>query len=393
MMRIELSHSSTSRRAIWVQTPRTSVPGVLHGPTMGRYYSSNNRRYNGVAARATIHEAMLPTRHIPVSYAYCTRPQEEMLVTDQQRPVDSATSAPNPTTLRQPDSLNSIDDVVSALAARAYIADRGLATALYLAIKRQKPLLLEGEPGVGKTEVARVLADILHTRLIRLQCYEGIDQATAVYEWNYARQLLAIRMLDNARDGHETRETAVAHVRDVFAPEFLIERPLLQAITSGPGEPPPVLLIDELDRSDAEFEAYLLELLADYQITIPEIGTITASQPPIVVLTSNRTRDIHDALRRRCLYYWIEYPSLEKEYAIVRVRVPEAPERLARQVVGFVQALRGEDLFKAPGVAETLDWLSALLSLGQTELTGTAARDALGALLKYQDDIQKVTTS
>jgi MoxR-like ATPase len=315
-----------------------------------------------------------------------------MLVTDQQRPVDSATSALNPTTLRQPDSLNSIDDVVSALAARAYIADRGLATALYLAIKRQKPLLLEGEPGVGKTEVARVLADILHTQLIRLQCYEGIDQATAVYEWNYARQLLAIRLLDNARGGHEAAETALAHVRDVFAPEFLIERPLLQAISSAPGETPPVLLIDELDRSDAEFEAFLLELLADYQITIPEIGTVIASQPPIVVLTSNRTRDIHDALRRRCLYYWIEYPTLEKEYAIVRARVPEAPEQLARQVVGFVQALRGEDLFKAPGVAETLDWLSALLSLGQTELTGTAARDALGALLKYQDDIQKVTT-
>ncbi len=312
-------------------------------------------------------------------------------MTDQHHPVQSATSAPNPGTLRQPDSLNSIDDVVSALAARAYIADRGLATALFLAIKRQKPLLLEGEPGVGKTEVARVLADILHTRLIRLQCYEGIDQATAVYEWNYARQLLAIRMLDHARSGHETREEAVAHVHDVFASEFLIERPLLQAIKGAPGEPP-VLLIDELDRSDAEFEAFLLELLGDYQITIPEVGTITASQPPIVVLTSNRTRDIHDALRRRCLYYWIEYPTLEKEYAIVRARVPEAPERLARQVVGFVQALRGEDLFKAPGVAETLDWLSALLSLGQTELTGTAARDALGALLKYQDDIQKVTS-
>lgn len=311
-------------------------------------------------------------------------------MTDQQRPEESATSAPELNTLRQPDSLNSIDEVMSALAARAYIADRGLATALYLAIKRQKPLLLEGEPGVGKTEVARVLADILHARLIRLQCYEGIDQATAVYEWNYARQLLAIRMLDNSRGGRDGRESA-SLVHDVFAPEFLIERPLLQAISAAPGAQPPVLLIDELDRSDAEFEAFLLELLADYQITIPEIGTITASQPPIVVLTSNRTRDIHDALRRRCLYYWIEYPTLEKEYAIVRARVPEAPERLARQVVGFVQALRGEDLFKAPGIAETLDWLSALLSLGQTELTGAAARDALGALLKYQDDIQKVT--
>ncbi|HEX6543303.1 MAG TPA: MoxR family ATPase [Ktedonobacterales bacterium] len=312
-------------------------------------------------------------------------------MTDQQPMPQSATHAPNPQTLRQPSLLNSINDVMTALASHAYIADRGLATALFLAIKRQKPLLLEGEPGVGKTEIARVLADILHTQLIRLQCYEGIDQATAVYEWNYARQLLAIRMLDSTRGGHETREAALAHVHDVFASEFLIERPLLQAISTPRDEPPPVLLIDELDRSDAEFEAFLLELLADYQITIPEIGTITASQPPIVVLTSNRTRDIHDALRRRCLYYWIEYPTLEKEYAIVRARVPEAPEKLARQVVGFVQALRGEDLFKAPGVAETLDWLSALLSLGQTQLTGPAARDALGALLKYQDDIQKVT--
>jgi MoxR-like ATPase len=318
-------------------------------------------------------------------------------VTDHQRPTrnadtSNAASTPVPNTPRQSETLKSIDDVMAALAARAYIADRGLATALYLAIKRRKPILLEGEPGVGKTEVARVLADVLHTQLIRLQCYEGIDQATAVYEWNYARQLLAIRMLDNARDGRESRETALAHVHDVFAPEFLIARPLLQAITSADGAEPPVLLIDELDRSDAEFEAFLLELLADYQITIPEIGTITASQPPIVVLTSNRTRDIHDALRRRCLYYWIEYPTLEKEYAIVRARVPEAPERLARQVVGFVQALRSEDLFKAPGVAETLDWLSALLSLGQTQLTGDGARDALGALLKYQDDIQKVTS-
>lgn len=285
----------------------------------------------------------------------------------------------------------SVDEVISALASHSYIADRGLATAIFLALKRHKPLLLEGEPGVGKTEVARVLADILNTRLIRLQCYEGIDQSTAVYEWNYARQLLAIRMLDNARGPRESRETAIAHVHDVFAPEYLIERPLLQAITTAPGEHAPVLLIDELDRSDAEFEAYLLELLGDYQITIPEIGTITASEPPVVVLTSNRTRDIHDALRRRCFYYWIEYPSLEKEYAIVRARVPASSELLARQVVGFVQALRGEDLFKAPGVAETLDWLTALLALGQTELTGSAARDALGALLKYQDDIQKVT--
>jgi len=280
--------------------------------------------------------------------------------------------------------LDSIDDVMRALAAHDYIADRALATAVYLALKRHKPLLLEGEPGVGKTEVARVLAGVLGTRLIRLQCYEGIDQSTAVYEWNYARQLLYIRMLeaDDKRGG-------ASHLQDVFAPEFLIRRPLLQALDAT-AERAPVLLIDELDRSDAEFEAYLLELLSDYTITIPELGTLHAAVPPIVVLTSNRTRDIADALRRRCLYHWIEYPTLEKEYAIVRARVPEAPDVLARQVVAFVQALRGEDLFKAPGVAETLDWLSALLTIGQTELTEQAARDTLGALVKYQDDLQKV---
>ena len=293
--------------------------------------------------------------------------------------------------------LESIEDVMGAMTSRQYIADRGLATAVFLALKRHKPLLLEGEPGVGKTEVARVLADLLGTQLIRLQCYEGIDQSTAVYEWNYARQLLYIRLLDaahaSAPDG-ATREDASAPsggLGDVFGPEFLIRRPLLQALDAS-YQRAPVLLIDELDRSDAEFEAYLLELLSDYQITIPEIGTLHAATPPVVVLTSNRTRDIHDALRRRCLYYWIDYPSLEKEFAIVLARVPEAPVALARQVVAFVQALRGEDLFKAPGVAETLDWLSALVTLGQAELTETGARDALGALLKYQDDIQKVTS-
>ncbi len=294
-----------------------------------------------------------------------------------------------------PTSLTSVDAVQAALAAQHYIADRGLATAIHLALRRHKPLLLEGEPGVGKTEVARVLAQALGTRLIRLQCYEGIDQATAVYEWNYPRQLLYIRSLEAAgADGHTAaaeRATAAERLRDVFGPEFLIRRPLLQAIDAAHDQPP-VLLIDELDRADAEFEAFLLELLSDYQVTIPEIGTLHAEKPPVIVLTSNRTRDIHDALRRRCLYYWIEYPTLEKEYAIVLARVPEAPQRLARQVVAFVQALREEDLFKAPGVAETLDWLDALMTLGQTELTEQAARDALGALLKYQDDIQKVTS-
>ena len=303
------------------------------------------------------------------------------------------TDSPPSAAALPPARLETIDDVMAALAAERYIADRGLATAIFLALKRQRPLLLEGEPGVGKTEVARVLARALGTELIRLQCYEGIDQATAVYEWNYARQLLYIRMLETERgangDTAASRREA-ANLRDVFGPEFLIRRPLLRALDAA-HERAPVLLIDELDRADAEFEAYLLELLSDYTITIPELGALHAERAPIVVLTSNRTRDIHDALRRRCLYYWIEYPSLEKEYAIVRARVPEAPEALARQVVAFVQALRGEDLFKAPGVAETLDWLAALVTLGQTELTEGASRDALGALLKYQDDIVKVT--
>ena len=298
-------------------------------------------------------------------------------MTEQTASVDPSNSPPQ---------LDSVDDVIEALTTHQYIADRGLATAIFLALKRNQPLLLEGEPGVGKTEVARVLADALKTRLIRLQCYEGIDQATAVYEWNYARQLLSIRMLEARRGGEGDR---AEELDDVFGPQFLVRRPLLQALDAT-YDRAPVLLIDELDRSDAEFEAYLLELLSDYTITIPEIGTMRAAQPPIVVLTSNRTRDIHDALRRRCLYYWIEYPSLEKEFAIVLARVPNAPRELARQVVMFVQDLRGEDLFKAPGVAETLDWLSALITLDQSELSPEAVRDTLGALLKYQDDIQKV---
>ncbi|MGH2501804.1 MAG: AAA family ATPase [Ktedonobacterales bacterium] len=279
-----------------------------------------------------------------------------------------------------------MDDVISALGAINYIADRGLATAIFLALKRHKPLLLEGEPGVGKTEVARALAELLGAKLIRLQCYEGIDQSSAVYEWNYARQLLYIRLLE----AHEGDGANAARLQDVFGPDFLIRRPLLEALETT-NERPPVLLIDELDRSDAEFEAYLLELLSDYQITIPEIGTQRATQPPVVVITSNRTRDIHDALRRRCLYHWIDYPTLEKEYAIVRRRAPEASDRLARQVVAFAQLLRSEDLFKAPGVAETLDWLGALVTLGQTELEEGAVADSLGALLKYQDDVAKIT--
>jgi MoxR-like ATPase len=283
------------------------------------------------------------------------------------------------------DSITTIEDVQQAMAAQSYITDRSLATTVFLALKRHKPLLLEGEPGVGKTEVARVLSAMLHTRLIRLQCYEGIDINTAVYEWNYTRQMLHIRLLE-AQGQTEQREH---ELQEIFGPDFLIQRPLLQAIDSSNASAP-VLLIDELDRSDEEFEAYLLELLSDFQITIPEIGTISALEPPIVVITSNRTREIHDALRRRCLYYWIDFPTLEREYAIVMARMPGTPEKLARQVCAFVQELRSVDLFKAPGVAETLDWLSSLLALDQLELVEGPVRDTLGALLKYQDDILKV---
>jgi MoxR-like ATPase len=280
-------------------------------------------------------------------------------------------------------TLATIEDVQQAMFAQSYIADRSLATAVFLALKRRKPLLLEGEPGVGKTEIAKVLAAILQTPLIRLQCYEGIDVSTAVYEWNYTRQMLHIRLME-AGDVNRQEE-----LKEIFGPEFLIKRPLLQAIDSENASAP-VLLIDELDRSDEEFEAYLLELLSDFQITIPEIGTIKAQEPPVVIITSNRTREIHDALRRRCLYYWIDFPTLEKEYSIVLARMPDVPERLARQVCAFVRELRSVDLFKAPGVAETLDWISSLLALNQMELVEGPVRDTLGALLKYQDDVLKV---
>ncbi len=281
------------------------------------------------------------------------------------------------------DSLNTIEDVQRAMFAQNYIADRSLATTVYLALKRRKPLLLEGEPGVGKTEIAKVLAAVLNTRLIRLQCYEGIDVSTAVYEWNYTRQMLHIRLMEA---GEASRQEELT---EIFGPDFLIQRPLLQAIDPANTQAP-VLLIDELDRSDEEFEAYLLELLSDFQITIPEIGTIQAALTPIVIITSNRTREIHDALRRRCLYYWIDFPTLEKEYQIVLARMPDVPERLARQVCTFVRELRGADLFKVPGIAETLDWISSLLALNQMELVEGSARDTLGALLKYQDDVLKV---
>lgn len=284
----------------------------------------------------------------------------------------------------QLNNLNTIEDVQRAMFDQRYIADRSLATTIYLALKRRKPLLLEGEPGVGKTEIAKVLAGMLDTQLIRLQCYEGIDVSTAVYEWNYSRQMLHIRLME-ATGMHDRQE----ELREIFGPDFLLKRPLLQAIDAA-NTKAPVLLIDELDRSDEEFEAYLLELLSDFQITIPEIGTIAAKESPIVILTSNRTREIHDALRRRCLYYWIDFPSLEKEYTIVLARMPGVPERLAKQVCAFVRELRSTDLFKVPGVAETLDWISSLLAINQTELVEGPVRDTLGALLKYQDDVLKV---
>lgn len=279
----------------------------------------------------------------------------------------------------------SIEAVQQALAAHDYVAERSLATTIYLALRMRRPLFLEGEPGVGKTEVAKVLARMLQVPLIRLQCYEGLDVHTAVYEWNYARQMLQIRLAEAS--GRVDRDRLVA---EIFSADFLIARPLLQAVQQSRDGQAPVLLIDELDRSDEEFEAFLLELLSDFQISIPELGTIRAEVPPIVVITSNRTREIHDALKRRCLYYWVAYPSFEKELAIVQRRVPGLVEQLARQVVAFVQALRQEDLYKPPGVAETLDWAEALVALNRTELDEAAVAETLGALLKYRDDVELV---
>ncbi len=280
-----------------------------------------------------------------------------------------------------------VDAVVSALRAENYIAERGLATAIHLSLRMGKPLFLEGEPGVGKTEVAKALSRCLGSELIRLQCYEGLDVSTAVYEWNYRRQLLHLRGLEVAGGGGDGRTA----VDDVFASDFLLERPLLRAVRqSRRGAPPPVLLIDELDRADEEFEAYLLEILADFQITIPEIGTVAAETPPVAVVTSNRTREVHDALKRRCLYHWIDFPDYEKEVRIVLRRAPEAPEHFASQIVRLVQALREEDLFKQPGVAETLDWTNALIALDQETLSDTILRDTLGVLLKYQDDLDRI---
>ena len=283
-----------------------------------------------------------------------------------------------------PAAVASIEQLEALLASQLYIADRGLATSIYLALTLQRPLLLEGEAGVGKTEVAKVLASGLGASLIRLQCYEGLDISQAVYEWNYARQLLEIRLMEAA--GVVDRHKAA---RELFGEDFLIKRPLLQALSNG-GERPPVLLIDELDRADEEFEGFLLELLADFQVTIPELGTIRAAVPPVVIITSNRTRELHDALKRRCLYFWIEYPDFEKELRIVTTKVPGAPARLAEQVTAFVQELRTADLYKAAGISETLDWVAALIALDRTELDPATIDQTLGLLLKNQEDIQAI---
>lgn len=277
----------------------------------------------------------------------------------------------------------SIDETEALLSGQGYVADRSLATVLFLALRMGRPLFLEGEAGVGKTEIAKVLASALDRPLVRLQCYEGLDVSSAVYEWNYAAQMVEIRQRE-AR-GDQAGET-------VFKEEFLIRRPLLQAIQGEAGKAP-VLLIDELDRTDEAFEAYLLEILSDFQVTIPELGTIKAKEPPIVVITTNRTREIHDALKRRCLYHWVDYPDAERELAIIHSKVPGCPEALSREVVSYVQRLRKVDLFKNPGVAETLDWASALIELDKVAIDPETVSDTIGVLLKYQDDIARIETA
>ncbi len=282
---------------------------------------------------------------------------------------------------------NGVDETLATLASGDYVADRSLATALYLALKLGRPLFLEGEAGVGKTEIAKVLSNTLGRKLVRLQCYEGLDVSSAVYEWNYARQMLEIRLAE--AEGSTDR---AALAKDIFTDQFLIRRPLLQALEPQEGGAS-VLLIDELDRADEPFEAYLLEILSDFQVSIPEIGTVKAEKPPIVIITSNRTREIHDALKRRCFYHWVDYPDAERETAIIQARIPGAASALTKQIVGFVQKLRAEDLFKQPGVAETLDWTQALMTLDRLELDPDTINDTMGTLLKYQDDIAKIQGS
>ncbi|HEY6864334.1 MAG TPA: MoxR family ATPase [Burkholderiales bacterium] len=281
----------------------------------------------------------------------------------------------------------SIDDTQSLLASADYVAERSLATAVFLSLKMRRPLFLEGEAGVGKTEIAKVLAATLGRRLVRLQCYEGLDVASAVYEWNYSRQMIEIRLAE--AEGVKSREGIS---QDIFSEKFLIRRPLLQALEGDTGAAP-VLLIDELDRTDEPFEAYLLEVLSDFQVTIPEIGTIKAAEPPIVVMTSNRTREIHDAIKRRCFYHWVDYPDAAREIEILKRKAPEAAEKLSREVVAFVQRLRKMDLFKLPGVAETIDWSKALVALDKLALDAQTVNDTLGTLLKYQDDIGRIRGS
>jgi MoxR-like ATPase len=280
-----------------------------------------------------------------------------------------------------------IDDTQALLGGAGYVSGRGLSTVVFLALKLGRPLFLEGEAGVGKTEIAKALSQALGRRLIRLQCYEGLDAASAVYEWNFPAQMVAIRTAEaeGAADRHALTE-------ELFSERFLIRRPLLEAMQPQDGGPP-VLLIDELDRTDEPFEAFLLEALSDYQVTIPELGTLKAPEPPIVILTSNRTREVHDALKRRCLYHWVDYPSFEREIEILHARAPEATETLSREIVAFVQRLRGEDLFKKPGVAETIDWARCLVALDAVALSPEVIADTLGALLKYQDDIARLQGS
>ncbi len=285
----------------------------------------------------------------------------------------------------KPQDIATIDELEKVLLENSYVTDRVLATVLYLTLKLRKPLLLEGEAGVGKTQIAKTLAELLDAPLIRLQCYEGLDVNSTIYEWNYTRQLLHIRMLEATSCEIDSQAE-----RDLFGEEYLIKRPLLRAIELSETGRAPVLLIDELDRADEEFEAFLLELLSDFQITIPEVGTLRAAEPPVVVITSNRTREIHDALKRRCIYHWIDFPSLEKEYRIVNMKVPQAPIMLAHQLVLFVQEMRKLDLYKLPGVAETLDWTEALVALDAQQLDLNLVRDTLGLLLKYQDDLDLV---
>ena len=283
---------------------------------------------------------------------------------------------------------DSIETTLDTLTNGKYVADRSLATALFLALKLGRPLFLEGEAGVGKTEIAKVLSSSLGRSLIRLQCYEGLDVSSAVYEWNYSRQMIEIRISEAAGDRDRDQIE-----NDIFSEDFLIKRPLLQALEPDPKGLPPVLLIDELDRTDEPFEAFLLEVLSDFQVTIPEIGTVVAEKPPIVIITSNRTREIHDAIKRRCFYYWVDYPDAERELEILNVKVPDAATELSRQIVAYVQRLRTLDLFKLPGVAETIDWTNALVQLDKIDLDPTTVNDTLGTLLKYQDDIEKIKGS